>query len=283
MSRRRHWHKWLKRFIQELNSTSGLASLGGLILTVIAFIGWTASSSFLSAFLGISGIFIAVVAIMIPAWKAIPPKLWNAADLVGQRLTLDKIESVDPPLLKLGVVGSSQVGKSTLVSRVLHQIPPSQRTDIVHGYVAALNTNPLQFLAMLDGPGQVFANQFQIATPADILCIIIDHNLSDNETSIEETRIQEHIKFQQQLRGYLKEQSKKPVWIHLLLNKQDLWENNSLDKCERLKQLLKDEAKAWKDSNLVSTVTFAEHSNGRPDEITSLISHLQQIIISLKA
>ncbi|BAY46255.1 hypothetical protein SAMD00079811_38630 [Scytonema sp. HK-05] len=281
MAGKRRWKQWFGRFTQELNLTSGLASLGGLILSIIAFVGLNAFSSTLAALVGILGIIIAVIAITIPAWKAIPPRLKNANTLVGQRLNLEKLQEVDPPLLKLGVVGPELVGKSTLLMRILHQTPAKVRTDTVHAYVTSLKIEPFHFIALLDGPGEMYANQFQVATPANILLIVLDHHASDNEKSIDEARIQKHIDFQKQLRWHLREQNNKPASIHLLLNKRDLWEKNSQNECIRLKKFLESEEKAWKDSNLVAQVTSAEHSNERPNDIAQLVSDLKRLVINM--
>lgn len=280
MAGKRPWKLWMGKFIQELNGTSGLASLGGAILAFISFGGWNAFSSTLTAFTGVLGIITTVIAIAIAAYKAIPPKFRHPADLVGQRLTLDKLNNIDPPLLKLGVVGPGMVGKTTLVSRILQQVPPHQRTQGVHAYVAALQISRMPYVAMLDGPGQMYADQFEIASHADILCIILDHHNSDNEKKIDERRIQDHLLFQKQLRGYLAKQTQKPTCVHLLLNKRDLWEDSSVSQEEkrRLKELLLNEEKSWKDSNLVKTITSAEYSNLASTDVAILLQQIRDFV-----
>jgi hypothetical protein len=266
MAGKRRWGSWFKRFSQELNGTSGLASLGGIFLAVIAFIGLNAFSGMIASIAGAIGILITVVAVGIAAWKAIPPVLRRAGDLVGQRLSLDKLVNVDPPPLKLSVVGPQMAGKSTLVSRILQQVPPNQRTQNVHAYIAALQVAPPHHLAMLDGSGQEYADQFEIASLADVLCIILDHNHSNTEKSVDASRINDQLAFHQQLRRYLGKQNRKLTWVHLLLNKRDLWENASTQERQNLTDFLKREEQSWRQSNLVKDVTSEKYSNFCADD-----------------
>jgi GTPase SAR1 family protein len=232
------------------------------------------------------GILTTVIAIAIAAYKAIPPIFRHPDALIGQRLSLDKLDNIYPPLFRLGVVGPSMVGKTTLLKRILQQVPLYQRTLEVHAYVAVLQRSPILYLAMLDGPGQGFADQFNIASHADILCIILDHNASDHEKSINEDRIQEHLMFQQQLRWHLakearkpSKEARKPSSVHLLLNKRDLWEDSSVTQVdkERLKKILRDEEGRWKESNLARKVTCAEFSNHDPNNIADLLQHIYDL------
>lgn len=280
MAGKRPWRLWIGRWIQELNGTSGLAGLGGLCLAIVSFMGGNASSDKIAAFTGWLGIVITLVAIGIAACRAIPPKFRHPTDLVSQRLTLDKLNTINPPLFKLGVVGPEMVGKTTLVNRILQQVPPCQRTQGVHAYVTALQTSPMRYLAMLDGPGQMYADQFEIASHANILCIILDHHSSDSEKRIDENRIQSHMLFQEQLRGYLAKQPRKPICIHLLLNKQDLWDDNSVPTAEKekLRRLLFNEERKWQDSNLIRTVTSAEYSNRSPNDVAILMNQIRDFL-----
>ncbi|MFM7641530.1 MAG: GTPase domain-containing protein [Cyanobium sp.] len=271
MTSKRRWSLWPRRFIEELNPTSGFASLGGAILTIISFVGWNASSGPMSVVFGVLGIVVITLAIAIAALKAIPPALRNAADYVGQRLNLDKLDQIDPPLPKLGIVGPGMVGKSTLLSRILQQAPPQQRTQEVHFFIAVLQTSPIRYLAMLDGPGQMFAGQFEIASYADILCIILDHNGSDQEKLIDRMRIQTNLEFQEQLRDFLAKRPRKPSFVHLLLNKRDLWGDVSVPQADQLflRNFLVDEEQKWKHSNLAKEVNSVEYSNFRHDDIVA--------------
>ena len=278
MTSKRIWRLWPRRFIQELNPTSGFASLGGAILAVVSFGGWNAFSGPFSVVFGVLGIVVIAVAIAIAAFKAVPPALRNAADYVGQRLSLDKLDQIDPPLPKLGIVGPGMVGKTTLLSRILQQAPPQQRTQEVHCFIAVLQTSPIRYLAMLDGPGQMFAGQFEIASYADILCIILDHNESDQERSIDRMRIQTNIEFQEQLRDFLVKTPRKPSFVHLLLNKRDLWGDVSVPKADQtlLRNFLVDEVKKWKQSNLVKEVNSVEYSNFYHGDIVALLDCIVQ-------
>jgi hypothetical protein len=278
MAGKRRWRSWYKRFTQELNGTSGLASLGGALLAVISFMGLNAFSGTIAAFTGGIGIFITTVAVGMAVYKAIPPILRNPSDHVGQRLSLDKLADLDPPPLKLSVVGPPMAGKSTLVSRILQQIPPNQRTQSVHAYIAALQISPPHYLAMLDGSGQMYADQFEIGASADILCIILDHNRSDTEKNVDNSRISEHLEFNAQLRGYLGKQNRKLTWVHLLLNKRDLWKNTLIQERQTLTKFLQGEEKEWRQSNLAKNVTSEEYSNRYPDDGGILLQKIYEFL-----
>lgn len=278
MSTRRRWKIWPRSFIQELNSTSGLAALGGAILAVIAFGGWNVSSRPLTVIFGVLGVIIILAAIAIAASRAFPPALRNPESYVGQRLSLDKLDQFYPPLPKLGIVGPEMAGKSTVISRILQQAPPDQRTEEVHFFIAVLQTSPIRYLAMLDGPGQMFAGQFEIAALADILCVVVDHNKSSQDKSIDNSRVQSNIEFQDQLRGYLAKQNRKQKLVHLLLNKRDLWNDVSVSQSDKvyLKDFLVGETRKWKISNLASEVTSAEYSNFNHEDTVRLLERIDQ-------
>ena len=278
MAGKRRWRIWYKRFIQELNGTSGLASLGGALLALISFTGQNLFSGLIAALMGSIGIVITTVAVGIAAWKAIPPVLKKSADLVGKRLFLDELTNIDPIPLKLSVVGTPMVGKSTLISRILQQVPPNQRTNSVYAYIAALQTVPPHYLAMLDGSGQMYADQFEIAASADVLCIILDHHSSDTERTVDEARIEEHLAFHEQLRGYLGRQTRKLTWVHLLLNKRDLWESASAREHQTLIEFLQREEQLWRQSNVAKNVTSEKYSNCYPDDGGVLLQKIYELL-----
>jgi hypothetical protein len=278
MARKRRWKTLHKRFIQELNGTSGLAGFGGALLAFISFIGLNALSSPIAAFVGSLGILITTVAIGMAVYKAIPPILKNPSDYVAKRLPLDELAEMDPSPLRLSVVGPPRVGKSTLVSRVRQQLPPNQRTNGVHAYIVSLQTAPPHHFAILDGPGQMFADQIQIGASADILCIILDHNDSDTEQDVDSVRIDEHIWFHEQIRGYFRNQNRRLAWVHLLLNKRDLWENSSPQDLQILTEFLKRQEREWRQSNLAENVTSEKYSNNFPNDGVLLLNQVREFL-----
>lgn len=275
MAGKRRWKDWPKRVANELNGTSGIAGAGGTLLTIG---GWALLPSVAAVVTSGVGVLITAGAMGVAAWKAIPPKFRNPIDLVGRRLPLDQLDNVHPPLPKLGIVGPSMVGKSTLLNVILTQPPPDERTQGVHTYVAPLQTNPVQYVAIIDGGGQMLADQFSVAAPADILCIVLDHHRSNSEKNVDKQRLTEHSLFQEQLRGYLATQRNKLAWVHLLLNKQDLWKDAPDQERQSLLEFLLSEVKTWEGGNWARRVTYALHSNRYTDDVGNF---LRQIVAFL--
>jgi hypothetical protein len=270
MAAKRHWATWPSRFAGELNGTSGLAGAGGAILTGLSFGGLTAASGALALVTGGLGIILMAGAVVAAGAKSLPVPLVNPADIVGEDRSLDQLNSLEPKIFAVGIVGPSHAGKSTLASRILHQPGPTRmsRTHGIHCYVAALQTGPVKYVAMVDGPGDKFAMQFSVVENSQIVYVILDHNAAGNSET-DQARIAEHHEFQRQLREYLAARSKRLVWVHLLLNKRDLWERKSHG---GLLEFLTLETEQWAKSNLSERVTFALHSNEFASDIDRLLA-----------
>jgi len=195
---------------------------------------------------------------------------------VGEDGPIDRLSAFEPPIFAVGIVGPSQAGKSTLASRILQNAPPnrSPRTQGLHCFVAALQTAPLNYLAMVDGPGDQFAMQFTVVECSQIAFVILDHNMFDSVAADPQRRI-EHHNFNKQLRAFLAAKSRQLIWVHLLLNKRDLWEKaphqNVLD-------LLKSETEEWTKSNLARRVTSAIHSNENPSDIACVLAEIRTFL-----
>ncbi len=277
MAAKRQWKAWPKRLGQEINGASGAVTLGGTIVTAVSVTTLTGVAAIAT---GGVGILIAGAAAGRAVWKSIPPKLLGPEELVGKRLRLDELENVNPPLLRLCVVGPSETGKTTLVNIIRAQAPPDHRTQGVHAYVIPLQTNPLRFIAVLDGAGQMYADQFTVAAPAHFLCAMLDHNRSHTEDAIDPGRISAHTRFLEQLRGYLSNERNEPVpRVHILLNKRDLWENAPEQEQAQLKSQISAEVEAWRNSNLAGDVTHMEHSNLDDADVAEFLRLVEAFIL----
>jgi Ethanolamine utilisation - propanediol utilisation len=247
MPGKRLWKNWPKQLTTELNSVSGIAGVGGTALSVA---GWTAVAGTVGIAFGVLGIAIAAGALGHAIWKSIPPQLQKPEDLVGQNLSLDVLAKVHPPIPTLGIVGPSRAGKTTLKSRLSLQPTPTKRTQVVTAYIAPLVTTPVKYIAILDGGGESYAQQFAVAAPAEIICAVLDHNSSDTAATVDAGRMASHSLFMQQMRGYLSEAQKgRAGWVHLLLNKRDLWETSSGDEKATLSNFFKEEVSKWQQGN----------------------------------
>jgi len=112
------------------------------------------------------------------------------------------------------------------------------------------------------------------------LCIVLDHNCSDTEQNIDLERIIAHSEFLDQLRGFLadEETNWSAAWIHLLLNKQDLWKNAPDQERERLLNLFRREVERWEDGNWAQRVTATRYSNKYNDDVAEFIQKIVAFI-----
>jgi len=254
----------------------GVAATGGAILTATAALGFDIRSNVWAAIASIVGLVIMGAPLLWALWRARPPELLDASNLVGTELEVHQLDNVYQPLPKLGVVGPVEVGKSTLVNNLRQKPAPGERTQVVRAYVTSFQTTPTRYLAIVDGGGDPLAQQFNVAAPADVLFIVLDHNLSDEEETVDRGRVNSCKYFAQQLRGYLRtERSNNPVgWVHVLMNKRDLWENAPRSDQQQIQELLEEEVAAWQNSNLTQRVTSTPYSNSYTGDVNTLLDKL---------
>ena len=258
------WKTWLSRSAQEANATSGLVTLLG---------GGTAAFGAFTAVpvAAIGGGVVILGAAAWCAWKGYPPKLKNAFDLVGATISARDVDLIDPPISKAGFLGASRVGKTTLLSHIAVRPNPNVRTDHISVTVISSQTSPQKYLALFDGAGQKFTQQFKILDSADVLLIFVDHNDGDNDVAIDETRMAMHLSFVDQLRDHITSNGIKVSHVHFVLNKSDLWmKSGDVDKIQHWFNKLVDD---WNKSGIAPS-TRAAHSNNDPSSITTLINEL---------
>ncbi len=193
---KRKWTAWGGRLREELNGVSGIAGVGGTVITVASLAVFTGAAA---VAIGTGGAVLAFGAVGYAMYKAVPPRLRKPEDVVNRTVGLHELNEVNPPILKLAIIGPSRAGKTTLKSRLSFQATPTERTQSVDAYVVSVPSSPLSYLAVLDGGGEKFAQQFKIAEPCDFLCVILDHNQSDVEISVSSERLNEHAAFLKQV------------------------------------------------------------------------------------
>lgn len=258
---RRRWSQWPRRFGTALTKTGGVAGLVGVALTAA---GATVS---VPAILAIGGLTVGG-SLVYAAYSAIPPKRQSAAELVGKNLSLHSLEAIEPAILKLGVVGYTQAGKTTFLKQALHRESSTTRTNNVYATILALQSSPTTYVALLDGDGEQLPQQFEIAEHADFLIIFLDHNESDNSISRSKDRLKEHERFLMQLEYHLKRRGHL-ARLHLLLNKRDLWQTSQ--SAAELQQWLSARAEQWKRANVAADATWGIHSNRNADDIGKVV------------
>ena len=275
---KRRWSEWPREILKKLESVSGLVGIAGVALTVS---GATFLDGGAATALSIGGGSIVVGVLGYAIWEAIPPVLKNASDLVGHTLDLTELANISPPIRKLAIVGPTRTGKTTLKRRLLFQLPPDERTQAARATIVSIPTNPVTYLAVLDGGGESFSQQFKIAAPADHLCLVIDHNISDHDTEVSAERKEETVEFMKQIRGHLLEmKSPQKIWIEVLANKKDLWEKLSGKDRKPFIDFVSAETRKWEDGNFCRDVRMVPHSNKNPDDVTRFMDVLKSTLSS---
>jgi hypothetical protein len=271
---RRNWWKAPGKFLRSFGDPgpASLLGIGGLAIGVVA--SWIAVPVGLT-FLGGSALW--------AGFKSWPPKYNEPSDLLGKDLTLDELKEVDPPVFKLGLVGPSESGKTTLLSRIGHQKSPrpEDRTQRVYARIFAVNKNPLGFLAVLDGSGLALHQQFKLIEHADFLCIVLDHHQADDVPIFEESRLKKHDDFLDQVQTYMLENKNEVKYINILLNKKDLWQNRPEN--APLLTWFDHKPDAWKKTFPKIDVKDFKVSNNTADDVVALEERISEAYADFRA
>ena len=274
MRKKRRWSEWPRRVREELNSVAGFIGVIGIV--IVAAEGIFKTGGVLLVLGPIGGVMF-VYAI----WKAIPPAMRNASDLVGDPLDLTELANISPPIRKLAIVGPTRTGKTTLKNYLQFQLSPNERTQAATATIVPIPTNPVTYLAVLDGGGEQFAQQFRIAESADHLCLVIDHNSSDDDPKVTNERKTETMQFMEQIRGHLIEtESPTKIWVKILVNKKDLWESLPDKDKKPFIDFVEEETKKWKNGNFSKDVLMVPHSNQDPDDVARFMDVLKSTLSS---
>jgi len=258
---RRNWRDWHRRFGRRLTETGGIVGIVGLALTAV---GATVASPIVL----IAGSVAAGGALIYSGVRAIPPRMSPATQNVGKNLRIEDLRSIHPPVLRLGVVGYTQAGKTTFIERALDRPGLATRTNRVYATVLALQTRPTKYVALLDADGHQYAQQFVVAENADFLIVFVDHNSGSDDLAISRERQDDHTRFLDQLQGCLTRRER-PQRLHLLLNKRDLWEQS--ESTDQLLEWFWERVGHWQQANLAEEVTGDVHSNLDAGDISKTV------------
>jgi hypothetical protein len=274
MMEHRRWKLWPNRISNELNGVSGLAGVGG---TAIGVAGWAVLAGTAGTILMGGGAILAGGAFVYAIYKAVPPVLKHAPDLVGQTIELSELANIDPPLVKLAIVGATQSGKTTLKNRLSFKPKPTLRTQSPSAQIVLFPSAPPTYVAILDAVGEYYGQQFLIAEPADCLFIVLDHNISDTALDIDDDRLKTHSEFLRQLRNHLTQtKSSRKRWIEILVNKRDLWEKANAQEKVRFQRYWGEEVDKWNSANFADSVTSCPHSNEIGDDVARFMSRCNE-------
>jgi len=275
---KRKWSIWPGRTAAELNSVSGVAGVGG---AAVGIAGWSLLAGTPALVLTSFGSFVMVAAFGYAVYKGFPPVLRRPEELVGQIVTIKELDFISPKITTLAIIGPSKAGKTTLKDRLTFSVSGYVRTQDVTAHIVALQTTPPTFMAILDGGGEKYAQQFKIAESCDCLCAIIDHNASDTDASVDPQRLLEHEAFLKQIRHYLDENNSAPKrWVQFLVNKHDLWANASAGEQADLTKFCTDEVGRWRQGNRAARIEIANHSNSDASDISGFVDLLKRTTIT---
>jgi GTPase involved in cell partitioning and DNA repair len=277
---KRDWKLYGRRFRSEITGTAGgLSAAGATIAGVsqgIAAIGLFAATGPVAIAITVGGSALALGGLTAAVFRSVPPKKQSASEFNSRHITLSQLAELHPPVLKLGIVGDTRAGKTTLINRILQKPRPKDRTQGVGAYIAALQTSPVEYVALIDGSGEEFSDQFQIAERADVLVMLLDHNKSATVSQIDPDRISENRDFHRQIRTHLASvregQSKDAVYI--LINKRDLWQQEAGEKQRELLNVVDQLAETWRTSALAQKVVVLRHSNLSQDDVSAFLTRI---------
>lgn len=204
---------------------------------------------------------------------------WESVDsLSGKKISLSEAEekqffSSIPTIAFLGV---KSVGKTTLIENLCQKDNTFFSTKSKDAYILKLSEKD-KYVIVLDTAGERQAAQHDIALKANILIVLLDNSASDTSQFINYGRQDQHSSFLELLKERLEESNHKPIKIHFIFNKADLWEKlNNVKKNEQMKFFLS-KYSFFENSFKDSFVTYTVHSNNASNNITRIKNLIEQI------
>lgn len=267
--RNRKWDEFPKKCWDNFIGVSAIFTVLGFILSIG---GWKLDQGWVK-YLGILSILVGICVTLKLSW---PTAILQLKTLVGKKLTLEQINDIYPKPFLLGVIGTSKSGKSTFLNQALRASIQPSRTNAIYGEVISVPRQYDKYFIVIDGDGAKLKQQFDIINKVDYLLVFLDHNMSHTKKQLSNHRLREHENFFGHLKGYLSEH-KKITKIHLVLNKQDLWESSS--KKEELYKWLTDQVRDCSD-NLNIEVSYSLHSNLTALSVNELINNISQEVVN---
>lgn len=258
----RRWRDWPGRFFEEVEKSKKAIAGAGIVGGAV---GATAGGPVGAAFGSIGSTFISIGVCLV---KARPVQLVEAVTLIGQDIALKRLKTLTPQLRRVGSIGVSEVGKTTLQSHLCDRnAPPNVRTEELIARISALPINPPQMYALIDGAGQQYSQQFDVFGESELLIICLDHSPGEKELNYRQFRLDQQSDFMDQLLGHARNTHKYPARIHFLLNKRDCWSDGG--DAAAMRTWFSDIVQPWRYLPGLH-ITTAEHSNFIAQDIISV-------------
>lgn len=195
--------------------------------------------------------------------------------VLGKEISHEKLDKDFSKIPKISIVGLAGVGKTTLIDHICRKKDKGIETEKDGAYIFNFSNNEEKYAAMLDTRGQNHSMQKDIALKSKVLIIVLDHNISTTEINIDEIndRLGRQKSFLASLNERLIRNKYEPKWIHVLLNKEDLW-IQSKEKFE-VENFLNEEVEILKTKFPHARITSAYHTNTLVAKITEILHTIE--------
>ena len=262
---KREWNLLLPNF----KSNVGFSGLFALGVTLLLFGINNNSLTFITL-----GIVFATLIILVFVISSLPPKKLNSAKEVGNIIELTEIDKYHPRIMRLGVLGVSSTGKTTFANGLRSKPMPNRRTQTLSVKIFSTNNNPNKYIGIIDGPGNLTSDQFQVLKNSEVIIVMLDHNSSREEISVNQSRLDLQKQFLFQLKNYIHRNNLEPQKILLVLNKKDLWNQLSDADKDSLTNWFENEVQDWENGNYSKVVLSTKHSNWNSQDCFEVINKL---------
>ena len=161
------------------------------------------------------------------AWASKPRGYLHPGDNLNKRLTISELDHMLTEVPRIGLMGSSSVGKSTFLSRAGHLETPNRETEAPYAViVAAPDRRPTKYLALVDTVGREYPSAAQIMSTCDAVIVFLDNSAASDDETLRNARVQKHKDIVVSNISPSLAAAPKCRFVLVLANKADLWEND---------------------------------------------------------
>ncbi|MDR9562447.1 GTPase domain-containing protein [Acinetobacter baumannii] len=263
----RNWKGFWEKLKNTYSGFGNSITIVGFFMTLIALVYPNNTFPYLLQ-LGIGSTILVALVCIYQSW---PDKVVTIEKYNGRNIPIGEISMIYPLPFKIGVVGCSKSGKTTFLNKVNFNRSSLMRTNEICANVFKLPPHlsvKKSNVVVVDGDGNNQSQQFDIMDNVDYLIVFFDHNEGNIMGRVVQSRLDEHEKFMEQMIFHLKK-CKNLKYIHLVLNKHDLWKNSvDIKKLEFLFEKIKLQLEKVGDFKLSASF---KHSNNDSDCIAEVL------------